>query len=79
MFKKSLKEGNLKEIGETAHRILPSFKHLEIEKTIPKLVELKTRTLVDNNPGKIDQLLIEIIDEIDKVIEDLSNEIKDLD
>lgn len=60
-FRKSLKERDWKEIGETAHRILPSFRHLEVDSVIPDLVEIKTKTLISNDSRGVESLVKSII------------------
>ena len=80
-FKDLLEEENWKEIGEIAHRILPSFRHLEVDKVIPKLIEIKTKTLIKFDVTEARELIEETIDEIEKVIDDMTretNKLKDL-
>jgi PAS domain S-box-containing protein len=77
-LKHYLEEEDWIEIGETAHRILPSFKHLEVDKVIPKLIELKTKTIIDHDYYNIRELVLETIQEIQKVIEDMKKEISSL-
>ena len=46
-FERLLKEKNWVQIGETAHRLLPSYRHLKIDSVIENLVNLKTLTLIE--------------------------------
>ncbi len=67
-FRHYLKNNDYKQIGETAHKILPSYRHLEVDSVIPGLTELKTRTLVNKDPGDIDDLVYDTIKEIESLI-----------
>jgi PAS domain S-box-containing protein len=67
-FKHYLRKNDYKQIGETAHKILPSYRHLEVDSVIPGLTELKTRTLVDKEPGDIGDLVYDTIKEIESLI-----------
>ncbi len=73
-FKHSLEKENWKEIGEIAHKILPSFKHLEVNKIIPKLVEIETKTLISNDTDGVAELVRNTIYEIDNVLKDIKKE-----
>ncbi len=70
-----LKNKDWKQLGETAHRMLPSYRHLEVDAVIPKLVEIKTKTLIHNDNRKISKLVEETITEIENLIVDLKKEI----
>ncbi len=76
-FRQMLEEKKWKQIGETAHKILPSYRHLEVDTVIDKLVEIKTRTLIDHQTGEVSKLVEETIDEIEKVTTELQNEISE--
>jgi hypothetical protein len=71
----SLREKDWKRVGEIAHKILPSCRHLEVNSVIPRLVELKTRTLYDDNPTDVSRLVQETIFELGRVSESLKKEI----
>ncbi len=74
-FNQMLKEKNWKQIGEMAHKILPSYRHLHMNTVIPKLVEIKTRTLIDCDYRVVSKLVRETIAEIENLTDDLKNEI----
>lgn len=74
-FTGSLRENDWKRVGEIAHKILPSCRHLEINSVVPLLLELKTRTLYDEKPGDVSRLVQEIIFELGRVLESLKKEI----
>jgi PAS domain S-box-containing protein len=73
---KHLREENWEKIGETAHKILPSFRHLEVNTITSYLLEIKTKTLIspdykslpgiiNKTIGLINKLLIQLKEEID--------------
>ena len=72
-----LSENNWEQIGETVHRMLPSFRHLGIQPVITDLVEIKDK-VSDNNPGaeEISSLMKHVAGTTQKVIFDLEKEIK---
>jgi len=73
-IKSAHKNEDWRVIRETAHRLIPSYKHLEIKKVVSDLVELKNRA--ENNPSA-DQLsgLISRIDkETAEVVKHLNKE-----
>ena len=72
-FRKLLKEKNWKEIGELAHKLLPSFRHLEINSVITRLIELKVKTLIDMDYSGVNKLVSETISEIENVIKEMKN------
>jgi hypothetical protein len=74
-FGQMLEEENWEQIGETAHRILPSYRHLEVETVIPKLVRLKNKSITDRDPGVMSKLINETISEINNVIIYMKNEL----
>ncbi|MFO7924504.1 MAG: response regulator [Bacteroidales bacterium] len=74
-FKSFLKEKNWEQIGETAHKLLPSYRHLEVNSVISKLTEIKIRTLVNKDYDDVSSLVSETIGEIEKVILNLREEI----
>jgi hypothetical protein len=71
----SLRENDWKTMGEIAHKILPSCRHLEINSVVPLLIELKSKTLYSTDPGAPSSLVVEIIAELGKVSEGLKQEI----
>jgi len=67
-FRKLLAEEDWKEIGETAHKILPSYRHLEVDNIIPNLVDIKTRTLINKDNKGVGELVKDTIAKIDDLI-----------
>ncbi len=75
-FETALSEKDWKSIGETAHKILPSYRHLEVNSIVSKLFDLKNKTL---NPDNIDEDEIKyftkmVIRSIKKLLAELRNE-----
>ena len=73
-FKVLLKEENRKQIAEIAHKILPSYSHLDIDTVTPKLLELKMSTLMEPDFNTIQKTVNDTITEIEKVIQYLKKE-----
>lgn len=73
-IKKSVKEQNWKQVGETAHKMLPSFRHLEIKNVIPDLVNIKVKCLIDPDYERVPQLVNHLAEETNKVINLLKKE-----
>jgi signal transduction histidine kinase/CheY-like chemotaxis protein len=70
-----LKERNWKQIKETAHKILPSYQHLEVESVVMKLIDLKTKNLIYLKYDTVKQLVNSTIEEIGKVVKELRKEL----
>ncbi len=75
-LRKFLKEEKWKQAGETAHKILPSFRHLEVNTVVSKLVEIKTRTLVYGDNMEIANLINDVVSEIENVLADMREELR---
>ena len=75
-FKHLLKEENWKGIGEVAHKILPSFKHLELNSIIPKLIEIKAKALITNDTEGISEIVTNITGEIEIILKDIRKELE---
>jgi PAS domain S-box-containing protein len=73
-FEKNLSEENWKEIGETAHKILPSYRHLAIDKVVQKLVDIKNKTLVKPDYESVPNLANECMQEISTIMIQLKEE-----
>ena len=73
-LEKYLTEKNWVQIGETAHKMLPSFRHLEIRPVISDLMEVKEKTLINPQPEDIPPLVEHIIDLAQQVISKLEME-----
>lgn len=74
-FKKSLKNNNWEQIGEAAHKLLPSVRHLKMSSIESKLIDIKTNTIITKNYTVIPSLLKDAILEMEKVNKKLKNEI----
>jgi HPt (histidine-containing phosphotransfer) domain-containing protein len=72
----SLRDNDWKRMGEIAHKILPSCRHLEINSVVTRLIELKSKTLYSTEPCAPPSLVLEIIEELGKVSESLKQEIR---
>ncbi|NJM14674.1 MAG: hypothetical protein HC896_04190 [Bacteroidales bacterium] len=77
LFKEYLQAENWQQIGETAHKMLPSFKHLEAKSITKKLIAIKNSTITEHSAGEdVARLLKETIDKINQLINNLKDEIK---
>lgn len=77
-FRQFLKDENWKQIGEAAHKILPSFRHLEVHSITSDLTKIKTKTLIDSDYKTVPELVKEVIKEMGKIVLELKQEIKQL-
>lgn len=75
-FQKYLQEENWEQIGETAHKILPSYRHLRAEYMVDKLMELKSRTLLFPDYISVPPLLMQTIKDMKNFVHRLQNEIR---
>ncbi|MGF1585261.1 MAG: hypothetical protein ACFCUM_08070 [Bacteroidales bacterium] len=75
-FKKYLEQEEWLKIKEIAHKILPSFRHLEVNTVIPKLVELNNTISFTDEKAVIPALVKKIINEIKIVVKELKKELK---
>lgn len=76
VFNQSLAEENWKKIGEMAHKILPSCRHLAINSIVQNLVEIKTKTIIHEDHEEIAQLVKETVEEMENVIMNMRGELK---
>ncbi|TVR73845.1 MAG: response regulator [Marinilabiliales bacterium] len=74
-FRYYISEGNLEQIGETAHKLLPSYRHLEAQAVVRKLLILKKNALISKNHEGIEKLVDDTITEMKKVLSELKKEI----
>jgi len=77
-FQHHLQNKKWKKIGETAHKILPSFKHLEIHEIITKLTKIKNKTLIHPDYKSAEETVKIVIEEITDILSDIKTEIEDL-
>jgi PAS domain S-box-containing protein len=75
-FRKLLPKGKWKELGEAAHKILPSYRHLKVNHIVKLLEEIKVKTLIDKEYNKIPILVNSAIAEIEEILPRLKSEIK---
>lgn len=74
LFHKYLKDNNWQEIGETAHRILPSYRHLKVENLVTDLFEIKEKALINPDYKEIPVKISKTIDEMNSVVRLLKEE-----
>ena len=74
-FNQSLKNEDWKQIGETAHKVLPSYRHLKVNSLITNLTNIKTKALIDKDYDSINNLVGKSIKEMDKTVEMLKEEL----
>ncbi len=74
-FDKYVQDKNWKKIAELAHKILPSYRHLEVDSVVPKLVKLKSETLTESEDKHMSRLVKDTISEIKVVVAAMEKEI----
>jgi signal transduction histidine kinase/DNA-binding NarL/FixJ family response regulator len=74
ILKSSFKKKDWTQIRETAHKLIPSYKHLDIKTVVSDLVELKTRLFENPDPDIISKLIRNIDEVTGKVIKSMRNE-----
>jgi len=77
-FNNFLKEKDWKNIGETAHKILPSYRHLEVDSVVSDLVRIKERTLITGNNEGVSELVSNVTKSMAKIVTMLKSELKKL-
>ncbi len=70
-----LKEKDWEQIGETAHKILPSYRHLEVDDIVSILIDLKTKTLIKPDYKEVPALVKSTTEEMKKLVLELKKEI----
>lgn len=75
-FEQLLKNENWNEIGETAHRILPSYHHMHAEDLASNLFEIKTKTIIEPDYSSLPKLINSTIEKMRMLINDLKREFK---
>jgi PAS domain S-box-containing protein len=75
LFKQFLKEQNWKQIGETAHKIIPAYKHLQVNSVVKKLIELKNITLEEKDHKLVPDLTKKAINNMEELLKYLKKEI----
>ena len=77
-FSKALKEKDIKLIAETAHKILPSYRHLEVNYIANKLIKLKTTCKNSTDFIEVKKETKAVIHAVQKLIDELRNELQQL-
>jgi hypothetical protein len=62
-------------LGESAHKILPSYRHLEVSSVVSKLLELKTKTIIKPSYETVPGLVRDIVEEMESLVIQLKKEI----
>ncbi len=75
-LQQALEEEHWQQIVETTHKILPSYQHLEVNYIVKKLVELKDKTKNSRDYKAIPKLTKNLIKDINKLIDDLKDELR---
>jgi len=75
LFNQFLQTKDWEHIGEAAHKILPSYRHLEVEEVASKLYELKVKTIVEKSFEEVPGLVQETIKEMENLIKELRNQL----
>jgi len=75
-FENGIKNNDWKMIGETAHKIIPGFRHLEVNEVVSQLVEIKTKTLVDKNYKGVPKMVETTVESMKDLIEKLQDELE---
>jgi HPt (histidine-containing phosphotransfer) domain-containing protein len=76
-FRKDFKQENWLGIRDTAHRLIPSFKHLSIKSVVSYLIELKNRCREHPDRIHLAAIISKIEEETNEVIAQLKQEIKE--
>lgn len=75
-FKVNLKDKKWKKVRDTAHKILPSYRHLQVNSVIPGLVEINNKIMIEHNTEGIHELVNQVISDIEKVLAEMRKEIR---
>lgn len=71
-IRRAIENSEWTDVRETAHRLIPSFKHLSIKTVVSDLVELKNESVQDN--GR--EIVMQLIDRIEEVTGEVVNNLK---
>jgi CheY-like chemotaxis protein len=77
-FDMALVDKNNKLIAETAHKILPSYRHLEVNYVVNKLIRLKNTSQKSTGFIEVKKETKSVIHTIQKLINELQNELQNL-
>lgn len=77
-MRENLKKQNWDQVGEIAHKLLPSYRHLDVKTVISDLVEIKTKTIINPDYQDVPYLIKKVSREMHSVILKLRKEIRHL-
>jgi PAS domain S-box-containing protein len=75
-FNKALAEMDNKLVAETAHKILPSYRHIKVNYIVNMLIELKKTCQSSRDFSLVEKETIGVIQSILKLLEELNNELQ---
>ncbi len=75
-FKHLLADKKWREIGETAHKILPSYRHLKVDHIVILLSRIKEKTLINADYDELPLLIHNTIEQMETLIPKIKTEIK---
>ena len=75
-FNRYLKAKDWKNVGETAHKMLPSYRHLEVDAVVSGLVEIKNKTLESKEYDNVPFLVKDVTTSMNRIITLLNAEIR---
>ena len=73
-----MKKKNWSQIGEHAHKLIPSYRHLQVKSVVSDLVEIKTKTIINPDYQDVPDLVKKVSGEMQAVILKLRKEIRKL-
>ena len=77
-MRKYMKKKNWSQIGEHAHKLIPSYRHLQVKSVVSDLVEIKTKTIINPDYQDVPDLVKKVSGEMQAVILKLRKEIRKL-
>lgn len=77
-FKMALVEKDINLIAATAHKILPSYRHLEVNYVVNKLIKLKNTCQNSTDFIEVKKETKAVIHSVKKLLDELSNELQQL-
>ena len=77
-LKKNVNKKNWQEVGQIAHRLMPSYIHLSVHKAIPILQKIEKTTLHQNKSEGVPGMVGKLISHSELVLNHLKREIETL-
>jgi signal transduction histidine kinase/CheY-like chemotaxis protein len=74
MLNDAMKKENWTQVGEIAHKMLPSFRHLKIHPIIPLLEHLKKKTLIEPDDEPLNSTVMDVTILFEQVIGQLNKD-----